>query len=303
MSHSTCMIVLPREPESAEDLDSLLRDALAPFDENLDVEPYKKRVRPLPEGWQVTKANSDRFKRLLDSGVERRIAWEQVWGKENTDPDIPLERSVAMDHGIDGEDDQGIADFLLSHWDDKYEVDEEGLYSWSTYNPQSKWDWWSLGGRWTGYFQVRAEATCYLGTPGVFGNAPPVALGTKPGDACRRGDVDVDGMTLARAVEAGGWWDEAHRKWPHDEGARKFMSDVEPGESRDAFILRKSEPAELLRPFAVLAEGAWREAGRMGWFGVDSSTEESREDYAAWFARFWQAMPDETWVAVCDLHI
>jgi hypothetical protein len=29
-------------------------------------------------------------------------------------------------------------------------VDEQGLYRLSTYNPQSKWDWWVIGGRWNG---------------------------------------------------------------------------------------------------------------------------------------------------------
>jgi hypothetical protein len=29
-------------------------------------------------------------------------------------------------------------------------VDERGLYRLSTYNPQSKWDWWVIGGRWNG---------------------------------------------------------------------------------------------------------------------------------------------------------
>lgn len=29
-------------------------------------------------------------------------------------------------------------------------VDEQGLYYWSTSNPQSKWDWWVIGGCWNG---------------------------------------------------------------------------------------------------------------------------------------------------------
>src|SRR5262249_37176096 len=29
-------------------------------------------------------------------------------------------------------------------------VDEQGLYHLSTHNPQPKWDWWVIGGRWNG---------------------------------------------------------------------------------------------------------------------------------------------------------
>jgi hypothetical protein len=29
-------------------------------------------------------------------------------------------------------------------------VDEEGLYMWTTYNPEARWDWYTIGGRWCG---------------------------------------------------------------------------------------------------------------------------------------------------------
>jgi hypothetical protein len=40
----------------------------------------------------------------------------------------------------------------------------------STYNPDSKWDWYELGGRWKGYFRLKDGASGILGQPGVFDN-------------------------------------------------------------------------------------------------------------------------------------
>ena len=40
----------------------------------------------------------------------------------------------------------------------RWGLDEEGVYRLTTYNPNSKWDWYEVGGRWTGYFKLKAEA-------------------------------------------------------------------------------------------------------------------------------------------------
>lgn len=49
-------------------------------------------------------------------------------------------------------------------------VDGDGrAYTLSTYNPDSRWDWWTVGGRWTGYFRVRPE---YVGHKDVINGEP-----------------------------------------------------------------------------------------------------------------------------------
>lgn len=44
----------------------------------------------------------------------------------------------------------------------------------STYNPDSKWDWYVLGGRWSGvYIRLKEGATSGVkGEPGAFDNEP-----------------------------------------------------------------------------------------------------------------------------------
>lgn len=37
----------------------------------------------------------------------------------------------------------------------RYEEETDRAYTLSTYNPDSKWDWYQIGGRWSGYFPVK----------------------------------------------------------------------------------------------------------------------------------------------------
>lgn len=36
------------------------------------------------------------------------------------------------------------------------ELDDAGLFRWTELNPQGRWDWWEVGGRWADYFRIRA---------------------------------------------------------------------------------------------------------------------------------------------------
>ena len=39
-------------------------------------------------------------------------------------------------------------------------LDEIGLFSWATANPQGRWDWYEIGGRWDGPFRGRNVIKC-----------------------------------------------------------------------------------------------------------------------------------------------
>lgn len=59
-------------------------------------------------------------------------------------------------------------------------------------NPNAKWDWYIIGGRWSGYFRAK-DKNCEnngLGKPGVFENIP------KPGyyDQILKGNIDIEYM-------------------------------------------------------------------------------------------------------------
>jgi hypothetical protein len=84
-------------------------------------------------------------------------------------------------------------------------VDEDG----DTYqhNPQGHWDWWTIGGRWTGYFTPKGfihPDNLVVGSPGLMTDP------AEPGrcDGGRKRDLDLAGMRDAAQTKAEAEWDE-----------------------------------------------------------------------------------------------
>lgn len=92
-------------------------------------------------------------------------------------------------------------------------VDENGEVTavFDRTNPDAKWDWYQVGGRWSGYFKLKANAMDAPGTlakvggSGVFGNEPKFDA-----DIVTRGDVDSEGMRDEAGNKAGDRWDRVH---------------------------------------------------------------------------------------------
>lgn len=60
---------------------------------------------------------------------------------------------------------------------------------------------------------------------------------------------------------------------------------------------------EAFSTYAVLKDGEWIEPGRMGWFGMDSSTKESKHKYLVDYNKMLQELPDDTLFSIYDCHI
>ena len=245
-----------------------------------------------------------------------------------------------------------LAAFLNEEWQDdgvEYGVDEMGLYSMSTYNPDSRWDWYTVGGRWRGFFKLKQLAMdrateARLGEPGVFGNDP-----VYDADEVLRGDVDAEAMRSASGEAAGERWDRAHKlfkgtpepdAWEavlgrhpddveaarveyaaqprieavrkHDDLCRKedrwedallgLFGKIETyAVSREEYVQRARDNA--ICPYAYLRNGEWFAPGEMGWFGMSSDTDEEQIRFAREFNAMFDALPDDTPLAMVDAHI
>lgn len=152
---------------------------LAPYNEDIQVAPYKR--------------------------YESDVDWlREVYAKEHDGQQPPS--------------DQALAEFLNEHWEDEhdYGVDDMGVFQWSTYNPDSKWDWYTVGGRWRGYFKLTERmaeddaARAAVGSPGVFGNDPRYDA-----DVVNRGDVDAEAMRKLAGDAAGVLWDKVQELFAH----------------------------------------------------------------------------------------
>lgn len=100
---------------------------LEPYDENADVEPY-----------------------LASMSGEWRPALKRA-GEYFAEKEPDADRTDWTDQ-----------QYLDAYYGDGYwkpSEDGEGFEHWSTYSPQSKWDWYVIGGRWDGTLVTRTGAT------------------------------------------------------------------------------------------------------------------------------------------------
>ena len=78
--------------------------------------------------------------------------------------------------------------------------DDEGVWCrYSTYNPDSKWDWYTIGGRWSGQFITKVfdedHESIEIGRSGVFGNSVGI-------DSTIKGNIDFKGIREEAYKEA-----------------------------------------------------------------------------------------------------
>jgi len=198
-------------------------------------------------------------------------------------------------------------------------------------NPNRKWDWYSVGGRWTGYFKVKAGADAAVGDPGIL--TEPAEKGWA--DVCLKGDIDIVGMRAEAMATAAENFDRIHailddrpliEPWDHvrvrftEQGidaARKFYNAQEGlvalREAKESvwniepFLVQRDEFIETARqnalvPFALVMDGQWFESGSMGWWGMVSD-EKNQAEWMAMVNQLLDGLPDGTLITAVDCHI
>lgn len=171
--------------------------------------------------------------------------------------------------------DEEVYDFMS----DGYEIQPNGdLYS--TYNPDSKWDWWTVGGRFSG--QLKDKRTGEEVSEGYM----------------RDLEFAMDKEEYKRSLE---WW-----KTHIDNGNTEDMI-VKP-----EYYQRLYRDAETYARFSstfntyavVTPDGEWHAPGEVGYFGVSSESEdEAREWYEKYEERFIKGADPDWYLTIVDCHI
>lgn len=250
---------------------------------------YRSKVRFTPDGWEEAKVSL------------REVQTFRGWVADHTGRDEVLPGGRAK-YG----------------WTEVTSLGPEGevIRCIDRTNPNRKWDWWTVGGRWSGLLTLK---------PGAGRSV----------DSARKGDVDMASKIEAETAKAGTYWDEAHsiiagRTWmtwdevgkKHEgkwEEARKVYWNQEAvkvlGETekfrwctdrddllldRDTYASRKGLQAAMT--FAILHNGEWHEKGKMGWW-ASVSNEKDRESWEDEWFRVYNSIPDDYTVTVVDCHI
>ena len=173
-------------------------------------------------------------------------------------------------------------DRCYAYMAEDYKTDAEGNLL-STYNPKSKWDWWTEGGRWAGMLKV----------------------GGKKVDSARVADIDFtpDPLEYEAALR---YWDvvvEHQEKRPGEEyvslyGEQYYLDYYGDRETYARYMTQFSTYA------VVTPDGEWHEKGRMGWFGASSETPDEARDWEEHYRERFLDTAEADWVlTIVDCHI
>lgn len=168
---------------------------------------------------------------------------------------------------------------------------------WGRYtNPKSKWDWYSIGGRWTGFFKIKDNPKypddIYIGSPGLM--TGPAEDGYA--DSIRLCDIDFEKQEKNSINKLKENWNEYQRKLNDGQQHAAFIYGVDPNDTVDSYI----EKRKGFSTYALIKDGIWYEKGQMGWWGISNNENENWQEE---FTKMIKSLPEDTLLTVVDCHI
>lgn len=123
-----------------------IEEQLENFNENREIDKYvvsddqEQILKEVEEAFEYYKDEKD--------SIDRRKVMDLYLSKNSYDP-LLAKRYILNEY-------QGY---------DTYEIQDGKLIEMSTSNPEGHWDWWAIGGRWSGYFDVKTGSEAGLPHP------------------------------------------------------------------------------------------------------------------------------------------
>jgi hypothetical protein len=187
---------------------------------------------------------------------------------------------------------ENIEEFAEDYYGYIKENDMWGRYT----NTNSKWDWYSIGGRWTGVFKLKENPKysedAIIGSPGLMTEK------AKSGyvDSARICDIDFEGMKKEKLEKLEKNWIEIEKNLANNDQTVYWTYDVKEGDTKESYIERNSG----FSTYAVLRDDEWYEKGEMGWWGV--STNEN-DNWQKEFNKLISSLSEDTLITIVDCHI
>lgn len=248
--------------------------------------------------------------------------------------------SVGLTQGLEyfGLDDKVVSDAsevdIYSEHEYGYAIvkDDKLIKAVRRTNPDARWDWYQLGGRWSGFFLTKGE-----GTQGEKSWATEkIELPPNRVDMLLKKDLDLEGMKAEARANAEnrykalelvldgsplpprfrdfsqGYEDieqarEAYKALPVVQALEKasmmpWFGDINDtyGPSKEAYIQRMVN--RCLMPYAIVKDSVWYAQGEMGWWGM-SSDDMTEDEWQSKVNELIESVDDETLLSLYDCHI
>jgi len=237
---------------------------------------------------------------------------------------------------------------LEKHWKEwsgtELKQDYKGKpYYMTTYNQNSKWDWYQVGGRWEGQLLIKPEFRDEWAKYPTYGVVDDKEVITDPvirwADYAPLGAIDVAAMRAEAALAAKKRFD-AYERIVREHGplpdkpaeikddelqraawreywsapifalmeAEGVIGKWEHDSPNDTYGIGRDAYVRLhenraLCGFATLFDGEWLEPGEMGWFGTSTATVDTTVFYREEVRKIIDGLPEETMIWMVDCHI
>ena len=248
--HYTVAVLTHTNPEVDE---TELEESLAPYNENLTVAPYVAETKE--EIIEHAKSYVNQMKRVKEKEGGELTDFEKKALSCSTEEDY----------------------YMLFH-DDYSQYDEKGGRI-STYNPKSKWDWYSIGGRWSSE---------------MFGGRNTIQLKDYP-------KPEFLDLTEEQAQERYSKEYDQYQKYIKD-GSEMWKA----GYYQKKFPRFKDYLYATAdgKTYAILDEnGIWHEPGEMGWFASSADVEDQIDFNKNYYQKYIAGKDPNLYITIVDCHI
>lgn len=280
MSHYTVAVITDKLNKIGE--------MLAPYSENMKVEPYVDETKEA----------------IINSAKERkeRVLQRKEKGEELDKYDIEY---------LNANTDEEL--YKLQIYEDE-SYDKNGNHL-TTYNPNSKWDWYEIGGRWNKILLVKEEVKdIEEGTPS-WGNLDSINKKAPEGFKWVTG-AKIKDIEFEKAIEFNNTYNKSIRFWElyvegqkpqNEEEKEMFKWEI----YRKEYYIERYETKEnyakinsTFTTWALLDEKGWHEKGKMGWFAMANDTKDSELLFIEKFTETIQKPENQDkYLVIVDCHI
>lgn len=162
-------------------------------------------------------------------------------------------------------------------------------------NPNAKWDWWSIGGRFQNHMRD------------IYGDCPICSPKNEISLEIPKREKEEENRDKYRKIKA--IINDRDIETERDD----IIADLEAvytffcliynlddfiNFTEDEYVAKRSSVC----PLAILYDGEWYERGELGYWGVVLDEKDSL-DWENIFMNIWNSIPDNYWVTVVDYHI
>jgi hypothetical protein len=183
-------------------------------------------------------------------------------------------------------------DYMLAVHGERDEV--TGRYG-DWYNPHAQYDWYEVGGRFTGHLALKTGRGGPAGRPGD----DDVPGRPKRADEAVKGDIDFEVMSREGCQKFVPAWFELERTGQTSDRSEKWDHDIpETITTREERVEYARSRSGFTAPDAVVVNGEWFGP----WWVPVGPTVEAAARWEDWYASLLASLPEDTLLTVIDCH-